>query len=516
MAELVWDQVGDRTYQTGVDRGVLYLPENESSLLKQVTNLVRNPRVAVDDSDWNTQFIPMTNLGSGRAVIPNSNDYGLRLYVSNPDATNRRCGIDSTKTFAVTPGVVYSLSVDVFAVDVEAGRNNPYLWLAFFDSNGAFLSQIYPRQSTPIGQHTRMLNEGVVAPAGAALAKFRVSFDTNVANDVIDVYVTNWMFNTGYKAAPYHDGDSPGAIWNGTPHASTSTKSYYGTAVVWNGLTSVEEKFGQERKSYYLDGVKYLDHVLPGDFSAQLKAFTYPDEFERINGVASGEDGVSIHDQKPMSFSLSYRTRIGDDVSGTDRGYKLHLLYNLTAVPDNNAYTSLGDQNAPIEFGWDLSGTPVAVPGYRPTVHISFDSTKIEPALLLEFENTLYGSSGSDAVITILDNGDGTWTANGPDDLITMLDSTTGEISGADVVHVDADTYEVTTASVGSSVETNPRLPSIQEIFAFIENWGSITDNGDGTWTAVGDITMLDSTTFQIENANAVYSNADTYNISST
>jgi hypothetical protein len=28
MAELVWDQVGERTYETGVDHGVLYLPDN--------------------------------------------------------------------------------------------------------------------------------------------------------------------------------------------------------------------------------------------------------------------------------------------------------------------------------------------------------------------------------------------------------------------------------------------------------------------------------------------------------
>jgi len=28
MAQLVWDQVGDRTYETGVDKGVLYIPDN--------------------------------------------------------------------------------------------------------------------------------------------------------------------------------------------------------------------------------------------------------------------------------------------------------------------------------------------------------------------------------------------------------------------------------------------------------------------------------------------------------
>lgn len=290
-----------------------------------------------------------------------------------------------------------------------------------------------------------------------------------------------------------------------------------GSAVAWNGLTSVEERFTQERKVYYLDGVKYLEHILPGDFSAQLKAFTYPDEFERINGVAPGEDGVFIHDQKPSRFGLSYRTLIGDDVSGTDRGYKLHILYNLTAVPDNNAYTSLGDQAAPVEFGWDLAGTPVAVSGYRPTAHISLDSTKMNSTLLADLENTLYGSSGAEALVSITDNGDGTWTASGPDEYITMLDSTTGEISGANVTHLDVNTYEASTSEIGLG-GANARLPSIQEIFDFIGNFGSIIDHGDGTWTATGPdefITMLDATTFEIINANALYLNADTYEISS-
>lgn len=166
-----------------------------------------------------------------------------------------------------------------------------------------------------------------------------------------------------------------------------------GTSAAWNGLTSVDEKVGRDTKSYYLDGVKYLENQTPGDFSAQLKAFTYPDEFDRINGVAPDGGGLFVHDQKPRSFGLSYRTLIGDDVSGTERGYKIHLLYNLMVVPDNNAYTSLDDGSKPIEFGWDLSGTPVATAGYKPTAHLSLDSTKIAPASLTAVEDILYGTS---------------------------------------------------------------------------------------------------------------------------
>jgi hypothetical protein len=165
-----------------------------------------------------------------------------------------------------------------------------------------------------------------------------------------------------------------------------------GTAAVWNGLTSIDEKFSQSSKSYYLDGVKYLEHQTPGDFSAQLKAFTYPEEFEKINGVAPDGGGLFVHDQKPKSFSLAYRTLIGDDVSGTERGYKIHLLYNLMAIPDSNAYASLDAGSNPIEFGWDLSGTPAATAGYRPTAHLSLDSTKLTSAKLAQVEDILYGT----------------------------------------------------------------------------------------------------------------------------
>lgn len=166
-----------------------------------------------------------------------------------------------------------------------------------------------------------------------------------------------------------------------------------GTAAAWNGLTSIDEKFSQVSKSYYLDGIKYLEHVLPGDFSAQLKAFTYPDAFERVNGVASDGSGLFVHDQRPMSFGLSYRTLIGDAVFGTERGYKIHLLYNIKANPDSSAYASLDAGTKPIEFGWDLSGTPVATMGYRPTAHLSLDSTKLTSSKLAQIEDILYGTS---------------------------------------------------------------------------------------------------------------------------
>ena len=58
------------------------------------------------------------------------------------------------------------------------------------------------------------------------------------------------------------------------------------TVVAWNGLVDVEESPSSELKSFFLDGVKFLENLTPGDFIGKLKAFTYPDEFDSVNGIA--------------------------------------------------------------------------------------------------------------------------------------------------------------------------------------------------------------------------------------
>src|SRR5438045_3434548 len=98
------------------------------------------------------------------------------------------------------------------------------------------------------------------------------------------------------------------------------------TSVPWNGLTGVDENHSVEIKSSYLNGLKYLQYAVLSDFSGSLKALTYPDEFDSVMGIVEIQPGLSYYDQPHESFSLSYRTRIGDDVLGTDLGYKLHIL----------------------------------------------------------------------------------------------------------------------------------------------------------------------------------------------
>lgn len=232
-----------------------------------------------------------------------------------------------------------------------------------------------------------------------------------------------------------------------------------GTAVVWNGITGVDEGNNSDLKSYYLDGVKFLESVTPGDFVGKLTAFTYPDEFDQVNGIASSGNGLNYYEQPPKSFNLTYRTLIGNDVT-EDFGYKIHLFYNLLSVPDSMAFSSKKNPAAPSEFTWSLTGTPPIISGHRPTVHISIDSRDTDPPILAAIENILYGNDdvaarfptideleaifGTYGFLIIIDNGNGTWLAvDTGDQYISMLDDTTFQIDHANAVYLDSDTYEI-------------------------------------------------------------------------
>lgn len=64
-----------------------------------------------------------------------------------------------------------------------------------------------------------------------------------------------------------------------------------GDVVPWNGLTNIIEKFNKQINSVYFDGAKINDLVALGDFSATLKAVTYPDEFLDLEGVENVRQG---------------------------------------------------------------------------------------------------------------------------------------------------------------------------------------------------------------------------------
>ena len=169
-----------------------------------------------------------------------------------------------------------------------------------------------------------------------------------------------------------------------------------GWVVPWNGLVSISESKSREVKPYYLDGIKYLDHHVPGDYAARLGAYTYPDELDELLGQNSYAPGVMLHDQPNKLFHLSYRTREGNDTNGVDAGYKIHIIWNIMAVPSDVSFNTIGDNPSPGLFEWNLTATPSQMFGIRPTSHISFHSRHMEFGVLADLEALLYGTEDTD------------------------------------------------------------------------------------------------------------------------
>jgi len=169
----------------------------------------------------------------------------------------------------------------------------------------------------------------------------------------------------------------------------------YSNGYPWNGLTTVTESpSGAEASPQYADNIKYLNLVSAEEFGATIEAFTYPDQFLQCDGTAEPEPGVAVGQQPRKSFGLAFRTQIGNDLDGSDHGYKLHLIYGAMAAPSEKAYATINDSPEALAFSWEVTTNPVAVPGHKPTAQLVIDSTKVTPSDLLALEDLLYGTSG--------------------------------------------------------------------------------------------------------------------------
>ena len=163
--------------------------------------------------------------------------------------------------------------------------------------------------------------------------------------------------------------------------------------------------------------------------------------------------------RKPFDFA--YRTMIGNDIDGTDYGYKIHLVYNATAVPSEKAYSSIGGSTTTADLTWDISTQPVRVPEVqRLTSHLVIDASKAYDWAVEALEAVIYGDEDNDprmptpdevvsifednSILKITDNGDGTFTAEGPDSVVQSLGGNKWQISWPSVVDIGDNTYQLT------------------------------------------------------------------------
>lgn len=172
----------------------------------------------------------------------------------------------------------------------------------------------------------------------------------------------------------------------------------YPKGYAWNGLTGVTESpSGAESNPLYADDIKYLNLMSAEEFGATIEAYTYPDEFAECDGSAEIAPGVTIGQQARKTFGMAYKTTFGNDVDGNEHGYKLHLIYGALATPSEKAYATINDSPEAITFSWEVTTTPVAVEGFKPTASLTIDSTKVDKTKLAALEDILYGKDTVEA-----------------------------------------------------------------------------------------------------------------------
>lgn len=242
-----------------------------------------------------------------------------------------------------------------------------------------------------------------------------------------------------------------------------------GPAVAWNGLTSVDDGGKSAIKEFFLDGIKYLSTISPRDWEGSLSAYMYPDEFGELIGISELADGFFADSQAAGRFGLSYRTMVSTPGVSEKPDYKIHLIYKAMASLSSFSHQTLtGNTVSPNEFGFDLAAVPIIVPGLRPTSHFIFDTRKMDQTKLQSLENLIYGDESTPPIlptieqlidllryadgVTVVYNGDGTWTATGSNSNITMFNfDTEFDITNVDAEWIDPDTYKFNGLDDGST-----------------------------------------------------------------
>lgn len=201
----------------------------------------------------------------------------------------------------------------------------------------------------------------------------------------------------------------------------------------WSGLSKVEEKGETESYVSYFDGQMFVQQRSADPFAGSIEAYSYPENLDN-------------HD----IFDLTYRVTL-------ETGYEIHLVYNVTAVLQQVYRPSVNSSADLDPFGWDFSTIPVEFNLIRAASHFVINSNYADSRALGTIESMLYGTTTSDPVMpeiseilgifdpycvfVVTDNGDGTWTATGPDSWFNSVDATTVEITTQSVDYVDDERY---------------------------------------------------------------------------
>jgi hypothetical protein len=212
-----------------------------------------------------------------------------------------------------------------------------------------------------------------------------------------------------------------------------------GAGQAWNGLASVFEVPADAGLSKrYVDGQQIVQQPKAGCFAGTIEAYTYPPAFQTDVLLA----------KRAKSFGFCYRTEAA-------RSYKLHLVYNAVAAPSPYVYQANGTD----VFKWPFTTTPVIFPDGTRGSHLEIDTSIAYPWAVAALEDILYGTEETDprlplpteaiaifednSILQVTDHGDGSFTIEAPDYILSMIDGTTFEVTWPSVIVHDADNYTI-------------------------------------------------------------------------
>jgi hypothetical protein len=441
MSRMTWNAPERRFFETGLDRGVLYPKKTPPPGPLVYTNLVPNPSFEVDKTGWNNYSAGDVAATSQTVEASESSPFGdsqLRITGNIGSGPSARIGIRSDP-IPVQPETLYTAAA-TFGESLPAGKDR-VIWVEVLDATETIIEG-----SSGGGALPGRYSESVYTHFDAAYIRVYcwISGGTSVTSDAVSATIDGVMLVEGGVSVPYFDGNTEDGPefsyeWVGAANNSASRqRESTSLATPWDGLVSVEESGGEAARAYYADGRPFLFLPIPKEYKATLNAYTYPDAFSEIMGLAEVTDGMYLDSQPSAAFDLSYRTLVGNGLDGSEHGYKIHLVYNATVTPGALSYETLSDSINPSTMSWEIQAVPVRVEGFRPTAHIVIDTRHMDQNKIDAIEELLYGSDTTlprmpdpqlifdtlhyGDMIVVIDNGDGTFDVEGSYENVYLIE----------------------------------------------------------------------------------------------
>lgn len=214
-------------------------------------------------------------------------------------------------------------------------------------------------------------------------------------------------------------------IDRGVIYPSSNEKPY-----AFTGLISVTENTEFSQRPIYFDGQKIGRVKSDGSFSGSLESLTELASTKR-------------------PFGLSYRIRDNDH-----NNYKINIIYNVIPLSETKAH-----DHAISTHKIDFATLPINVIDEIKTSRLIIDTDIAYSWTLTALEEVLYGSVSQDprlptpneiyqifednSILQIIDLGDGSFKAIGPDNVVTQIDDSSYSINWPSVIQLTEDTYRI-------------------------------------------------------------------------